>query len=350
MATEFVGWYNGHPDCRELDFDLSCRRAVVIGNGDVALDMARMLARSPDELATTDAADHALDALRASAIEEIVVVGRRGPAQAAFGNVELRELGELADADVVVDPADVVLDDRCVETAGPIARRNVEVLAGFARRRPAGKRKRVVLRFLRSPVAIVGEQAVEAVELAHNELRRDADGAQRAHSIARRETIEAGLVLRSIGYRGTPLDGVSFDEVCGTIPNEGGRVHDLRRQRTIRGEYVVGWIKRGPSGLIGTTKRDAKETVGRLVEDIRSGQLIEAADPAPESIEQLLRARAVRHVSHQGWEAIDRVERAAGEPAGRPRVKLCVRAREQLLAAARSGDVTASTRRRAQSA
>ncbi len=326
-ANEFVGWYNGHPDYRHLAFDLGCRRAVVIGNGNVAMDIVRMLARDPEELTATDVADHALDALRASAIEEIVIVGRRGPAHAAFTTPELRELAELPDVAVVVDPVEVLVDDgsaQALACAGSLtAQRNVALLRDLSRRDSGGKRRRVVLRFLRSPVAITGGQAVEAVELVHTELHYDADGTPRARATERRETIEAGLVLRSIGYRGLALDGVPFDEARGTIPNEGGRVRDPERAGTLRGEYAVGWIKRGPCGLIGTNKRDAQETVGRLFEDLREGRLLAPADPTRGSLERLLRARGLTWVSRQGWEAIDEAERAEGASAGRPRVKLC---------------------------
>jgi ferredoxin--NADP+ reductase len=343
-ATEFVAWYNGHPDYRDRKFDLSVKRAVVIGNGNVALDVARMLALTPDELASTDIADHALEALRESAIEEIVLLGRRSPAQAAFTNPELRELGELEDADVIVDPVDVVLDEhsaQAIEKQGELTeRRNVEILTDYSQRTPAGKRKRVVLRFLVSPLAIKGESRVEAVEIVHNKLTRDADGNLRARSTERHETIDAGLVFRSIGYRGLPLPGVPFDEVRGTIPNEAGRIIDPHAQHTITGEYAVGWIKRGPSGVIGTNKRDAQETVDLLIEDLHENRLLEPHDPSPESLETLLTEREVEYVSYQGWEEIDRTEKAVGEPQGRPRVKLCTF--EELLAAASPGALTSS--------
>jgi ferredoxin--NADP+ reductase len=337
-ATEFVAWYNGHPDYRDLEFDLSCKRAVVVGAGNVALDVARMLALTPDELAVTDVADHALDVLRESQIEEIVVLGRRGPAQAAFTNPELRELGELADADVLVDPDDVVIDEHsalAIAKEGELTeRRNVEILTGYSQREPTGKRKRVHLRFLVSPVAVHGNGRVEAVEIVRNKLSRDADGTMRARSTEQHETIEAGIVFRSIGYRGVPLPGLPFDETRGTIPNEAGRVLDPNDQRSIPGAYVAGWIKRGPTGVIGTNKRDAQETVELLIEDLHEGRLLEPADPSPDGIEALLRERRPGFVTYQGWEAIDAVEKAAGEPQGRPRVKLCTF--DELLEAAQS--------------
>ncbi len=326
-ATEFVAWYNAHPDFRDLEFDLSCRRAVVIGNGNVAMDVARMLVLPREELDVTDTADHAIEPMASSGIEEVVIVGRRGPAQAAFTNPELLELGELTDADVIVDPADMELDDqsaRSIEGEGEITpRRNVEILTGYSQRTPEGKRKRVVLRFLRSPVAIRGDGKVEAVELVRNELHHGGDGALKARATEDHETIEAGIVFRSIGYRGVPIDGVPFDEWKGAIPNEGGRVIDPHAQHAIPGEYVVGWIKRGPSGVIGTNKRDAQETVDHLVEDLHEGRLPEpAGDGSQEAVEAFLTERRPDHVSYQGWELIDAVEKAAGEPLGRPRVKL----------------------------
>ena len=335
-ATEFVAWYNGHPDYRDREFDLSCKRAIVVGNGNVAMDVARMLAITPAELERTDIADHALEVLRGHAIEEIVVLGRRGPAQAAFTNPELLELGEMLDADVLVDPRDVALDEhsaRSIESEGDLtARRNVEILTGYSERAPTGKRRRIILRFLVSPVAIIGDGRVQAVELAHNEIRYDGDGVLRAVPTERRETVEAGIVLRSIGYRGVALAGVPFDERRGTIPHEEGRVIDPLAGALVRGEYTVGWIKRGPSGVIGTNKKDAHETVACLLADFDRGALLEPADPAPEAVDALLAERRPEHVTYAGWQAIDLAERSAGEPHDRPRVKLC--SFDELLAAA----------------
>ena len=325
-ATEFVAWYNAHPDYRELEFDLSCRRAVVIGMGNVAADVGRMLALTREELERTDIADHAIDPMADSAIEEIVIVGRRGPAQAAFTNPELRELGELTDADVVVDPGEVELDDhsaRLVHGEGEITRRrNVEILTEFSRREPAGKRRRVILRFMRSPVEILGEDRVTAVRFVRNELHHGSDGSLRARATEEHETLEAGLVFRSIGYRGVPIEGVPFDDWKGAIPNEEGRVIDPEKQHAIPGEYVVGWIKRGPSGVIGTNKRDAQETVGHLLEDLAEQRLPEPPAAGRDAVEALVGERKPDYVSYAGWQLIDAAERAAGEPAGRPRVKL----------------------------
>jgi len=303
-ATEFVAWYNGHPDFQELQFDLSGERAIVIGNGNVAVDVARMLALTPDELAGTDTTHAAIDALNNAGIREIVMVGRRGPAQAAFTTPELHELGELAGADVIVDPADL-------EGAVPTdtnSERNLEVLREYAAREPSGKPKRLVLRFFWSPVRLLGDSHVEEVELVRNTL--DAD--MRAVPTDEHEMLDAGIVFRSVGYRGVELPGVPFDERTGTVPNERGRVEP--------GVYVAGWIKRGPSGVIGTNKKDATETVELLLEDLRDAP---RKDRPREEIDALLVERGVRLVLYPGWTSIDELERAAGEKLGRPRVKLC---------------------------
>jgi ferredoxin/flavodoxin---NADP+ reductase len=335
-ATEFVAWYNGHPDYRDLEFDLSGERAVVIGNGNVAADVARMLALTRDELAATDVADHALEVLAESNIREIVVLGRRGPAQAAFTNPELLELGEMTDADVEVDARDVELDELSrawleSEAASGTSRKNVEILRGYAGREPEGKRRRIVLRFLVSPLEILGTDRVEGIRICRNTLE-DEDGALRACTTDSTEELDCQIVFRSIGYKGVAVQGVPFDERRGTVPNEQGRILDPSGN-PITGEYVVGWIKRGPTGIIGTNKRDAQETVDALLEDLDADRLNEPEDPSRDSLEELLDERKPDHVTYTGWEAIDRAEKAAGEPQGRPRVKLTTT--EELLEAAR---------------
>ncbi|HET8895029.1 MAG TPA: FAD-dependent oxidoreductase [Gaiellaceae bacterium] len=310
-ATEFVAWYNGHPDYQELQFDLNVERAVVIGNGNVALDVARMLALTPEELAPTDTTDAAIAAIGSSSLKEIVLLGRRGPAQAAFTPPELAELGELAGADVVVDPADL----EGAEATDTHSERNLEILREFATRMPSGKARRVILRFFRSPVAILGDERVEGIEIVRNTL----DAEQRAVATDEREMIACGLVFRSVGYRGVGLPGVPFDQRSGTIANEGGRVAP--------GVYVAGWIKRGPTGVIGTNKKDATETVERLLADLTQPKGVSAAD-----VDAFLDERGVHRVMYAGWLAIDEVEQAAGVPQGRPRVKLCTW--DELLAAA----------------
>jgi ferredoxin/flavodoxin---NADP+ reductase len=333
-ATEFVAWYNGHPDYAEEDFDLSCKRAVVIGNGNVALDVARMLALSVEELQVTDIADHSIELLRDSNIEEIVVLGRRGPAQAAFTNPELRELADLELADVIVDAADMELDlasAAALETADGTIQRNVETLTRYSALTPGGKPRRIVLRFLTSPVAIEGTDKVEAIVVERNELIPGDDGSLRARPTGETERLETGLVLRAVGYVGKPLPGVPFDDRRATVLNEGGRVLETESGSPIPGLYAAGWIKRGPSGVIGTNKKCAQETTGRLFEDFAAG-LLPTPTSTPEALLERLRQK-VNVVDYSGWEAIDAHERALGEPSGRPRVKL-VRRDEQLERAA----------------
>ena len=333
-ATEFVAWYNGHPDYAEMEFDLSCKRAVVIGNGNVALDVARMLALSVDELGVTDIADHSIELLRDSNIEEIVVLGRRGPAQAAFTNPELRELADLELADVIVDPVDMDLDSAsaaALETAEGTIQRNVATLTSYSTLTPGGKPRRVVLRFLASPVAIEGTDRVQALVVERNELVTGDDGSLKARPTGVTERLETGLVLRAVGYVGKPLPGVPFDDRRATVLNEGGRVLEPDSGKPIPGLYAAGWIKRGPSGVIGTNKKCAQETTDRLLEDIAAGILPTPSD-TPEALLARLRAK-VNVVDYSGWEAIDAHERALGEPAGRPRVKIVSRD-EQLKRAA----------------
>ena len=351
-ATEFVNWYNAHPDFADHEFDLSSKRAVVIGNGNVAADVARMLALPRAELEITDTADHAIEALAGSGIEEIVVLGRRGPAQAAFTNPEVRELGELTDADIVIDPAEVTLDEpsRAYIESGdcdPTHRRNVEIFTEFSTRAPEGKPKRVVMRFCWSPVEIRGDGQVESIVIGRNELYRDESGAIRARDTGERAELECGLILRSIGYKGTGLEGIPFDTGRGVIPNQSGRVVDPESGEQVPGHYAVGWIKRGPSGVIGTNKKDALDTVNSIFQDLEAGRIPEPAvktrTPGGEAedvagvvpIAELLDERAGDHVTYLGWQAIDRAEVAAGEPHGRPRIKFC--RIEEMVEASRAG-------------
>jgi ferredoxin/flavodoxin---NADP+ reductase len=320
-ATQFVAWYNGHPHHADHEYDLSVQRAVVIGNGNVAIDVARMLVLPPEELAATDTADHAIEMLRASRLEEVVLLGRRGPVQAAFTNPELRELGELTRADVIVDPADLELDDASVAAlaeADGTTTRNVEIMREYASRAPAGKPQRVVLKFLRSPIALLGDGRVEAVRVAVNQIVASADGRLQAVPTGVEEDIPCGLVVRSIGYRGVEIPGIPFDARRGLIRNLGGRVIDHEDQPLL-GEYVVGWIKRGPSGVIGTNKKDAADTVARLLEDREAGAL---GAPELEPTEEWIAERAPRAVTWSGWANIDRHETGRGESLGRPRVKI----------------------------
>jgi ferredoxin/flavodoxin---NADP+ reductase len=331
-ATELVAWYNGHPDFQEVVFDLNVERAVVIGNGNVALDVARMLALTPEELAPTDTTDPAIEAIGTSSIREIVVVGRRGPAQASWTTQELKELGELAGADVVVDPTELELDSASEASLehDTNSQRNVEVLRGFAAREPTGKLVTVRLRFLASPVAIHGDGRVQSVELVRNRLEEQG-GRLVAVPTDEHETVECGLVFRSVGYRGVGLPELPFDERRGTIRNERGRVVDADGDH-VAATYCAGWIKRGPTGIIGTNKKDATETVAQLLEDVDEGRVSHREEVTADAIETLLEEREVQAVMYPGWTSIDEHERAAGEKLGRPRVKL--RTWDELLEAA----------------
>jgi ferredoxin--NADP+ reductase len=320
-ARDFVGWYNGHPDFRDLSMDLAVRRAVVIGNGNVALDVARVLATPPDRLAATDIADHALEALRGSLIRDVVIIGRRGPAQATFTSPELRELADLTGAAVLVDPAQVTSID--AESLPHVPRHNLQILRDYARSRPVNGSRRVTLRFLTAPIEIRGAGRVESIVLGRTEL----DSAGRAVDTGEREDLPAGLVLRAAGYRGVRVVGVPYDDAAGVIPHRGGRVEGGER------EYVAGWIKRGPTGIIGTNKKDAVDTVHTLAADLAAAPTPSRATE-PDVVESWLRERQPDLVDLAGWAAIDAADRAAGDRQGRPRVKLCTW--PDLLAAARS--------------
>ncbi|HEY6759572.1 MAG TPA: FAD-dependent oxidoreductase [Baekduia sp.] len=323
-ATQFVAWYNGHPDAADHDYDLSCERAVVVGNGNVAIDVARMLVLDPDELTPTDTADHAIEAFAQSQVKEVVLLGRRGPAQAAFTNPELRELADLQRAGVEVDVTDLQLDEHSaqwLETEADVtSRKNVEILRDYAAAGPKDASHKIILRFLRSPVEILGEGddgPVTGVRVGINRI----DENRRAVATGEEEVIEAGLVLRSIGYRGKPVADIPFDERRGLIRNTGGRVC-AESGDPHRGEYVVGWIKRGPSGVIGTNKKDAADTTAKIVEDRDAGHLNTPTITDPDEIAAFYAERAPDSVTWAGWEAIDAHEKSTGEPHGRPRVKL----------------------------
>jgi ferredoxin--NADP+ reductase len=322
-ATSFVAWYNGHPDFQEIPFDLDVERAVVIGNGNVAVDVARMLCLTAAELAPTDTNDAAIEALSNSGIKEIVMVGRRGPVQAAFTTPELKELGELEEADVIVDPADLDLDpaSEAQLAEDTKAQRNMEILREYAAREPAGKPKRLVLKFFASPTKILGDDKVTGIELVLNKLE-ESDGRISAVATGETETLDCGLVLRSVGYRGVPIEGVPFDERRATIQNEGGRVTD-DSGAPVTGLYCAGWIKRGPSGVIGTNRKCATDTVEKLLEDLSAGKLAGENPGGTDALPDLLEQRSVGYITYAGWQAIDESERGAGEPQGRPRVKLC---------------------------
>ncbi len=319
-AVDFVGWYNAHPHFEEMAPDLSTGRAVVVGNGNVALDVARILVTDPDVLGLTDIADHALKTLHDRGVEEVLIVGRRGPLQAPFTTLELRELGHLeglGDVDVVVDPADFAdISDEDVEAAGKTVRNNIKVLRGYAEQSPKGAKRRIVFRFRTSPIEIKGEGKVESIVLGRNELAADDSGRVVAKDTGEREEVPAQLIVRAVGYRGVPTAGLPFDEKSGTIPHTAGRVDGSRN------EYVVGWIKRGPTGVIGSNKSDSQETVDTLVQDLSGAELADFADNYSEELAEWLVERQPEVVTDDHWKLIDEHERTSGEPGGRPRVKL----------------------------
>lgn len=323
-ASDFVGWYNASPDQRNLTFDFSGDNVVVVGNGNVAMDVARVLMLPPDELAATDIGGHALRALSQNKVRQVTILGRRGPAQAAFTYRELKELADRDDIDVVVDPADMVLDPHSLhdtEQAPDRGRDQVlDLLRELSERPSRGHDRRIVFRFLVSPVEILGKDRVTGVEVVGNELYRGNNGELRARATDEREVIPADVVFRAIGYQGVALPGVPFDPITATIPNDRGRVIDPLTGQARPGEYVAGWIKRGPNGIIGTNKPDAQETVEALVEDVRDQRLRREVLPAP-VFERFLAERQGEVVSFDDWKYLDAREVEKGEELGRPRLK-----------------------------
>jgi len=326
-ATEFVAWYNGHPEFRDCQFDLSQERAAVVGVGNVAIDVARILCRSPEELEKTDIADYALEAFRQSRIREVYLLGRRGPAQAAFTNPEIKELGELADADVITLPDEVALDEL---SRASLARgqdrtglKKVEILQSYSVRAPRGKTRRLVIRFLVSPAEITGSAAGEvvALRLVRNRLYATPSGTVQAEATDQFEQLPVELVFRSVGYRGVPLPGVPFNERWSVILNEKGRVLDPDSKKPTRGEYAGGWIKRGPTGVIGTNKPDAAETVACMLEDLAQDLYLPAPRAAAQEAEQMLRDRQPKYVSYADWQRLNAIEVERGRALGRPRLK-----------------------------
>lgn len=320
-ATDFVAWYNAHPDYRDLAVDLSATHAVVVGNGNVAVDVARILVTSVADLARTDIADHALERLATSRITTVTMLGRRGPAQAAFTPKEIRELGELDGVTLRVNPTDLELDERSAALLDEDGGRIMKALSSVAGREPGPGDRVIELRFLTSPTELRGSGGrVTEVGVVANELVEE-DRALRARPTDRVGTIHAGLVLRAVGYRGAPIPGYPFDDRAGIIPNAAGRILTTPGGTPIPGRYVAGWIKRGPQGVIGTNKADAGETVAAIMEDLAAGRVSPPAEPAAAAAEATVRARAGRIVTWEDWQIIDRLERSAGAAAGRPRRK-----------------------------
>lgn len=325
-ATEFVAWYNGHPDYRHCRFDLSAESVVVVGVGNVAVDVARILCRTPDELVTTDITDYALDALRSSAVREVHMLGRRGPAQAAFTPPEVKELGEMEDAVTLVRPEEAEIDPLSkedLESAGRDIHRNLEIIDEFATHALDSRSKRLYIRFLVSPVEIVGDERgkVRSVRVVRNELYRDKSGRLRPRATDAFEEIPAGLVFRSVGYEGVALPDVPFDSDWNLILNDKGRVLDPDTRTHIIGHYVGGWIKRGPTGVIGTNKADAVETVRCMLEDLERDLLLAPVEPDTDAARRMIHERQPRTFSYDDWCRLDEIEQERGAEFGRPRVK-----------------------------
>jgi ferredoxin--NADP+ reductase len=320
-ATEFVGWYNSHPDFRDRTFDLDQEVAVIIGQGNVAADVCRILAKTVDELKHTDIAEHALEELARSRVREIHVIGRRGPAQAKFTAKELRELGELDDADVVVDPAELELNPESLaefeDRRGAGAKKNYEILKEFASRSLTGRGRRIYLRFLLSPVEILGRDQVEGIVLERNRLTGKPNE-QSARGTGERLELAAGLSFRSSGYRGTAMPGLPFDQRQGVFPTSEGRIVD-QAGAPIPGLYAAGWIKRGPTGIIGTNKPDSVATVASLLADL--DRLDTWPKPGADGLAGVLAERCSKVVSYDDWLQIDQAEVGRGAPKGKPREK-----------------------------
>lgn len=320
-ATEFVGWYNGHPDHRDKQFDLSCEAAAVVGIGNVAIDVVRILAQDPEVLAKTDIAAHAVEALRKSKIKRVYLLGRRGPVQAAFSPKEIEELGEVQRADLVVAQDELALDP--VSQAGlsdAEAKKNYEYLSEAAHRGAGAKAHKIFARFCVSPVELIGKDGkVAALKIERNALEPDGKGSVKAKGTGKFETLEGvGLVFRSVGYRGIPTPGVPFDEKAGRIANEAGRIMN---GAVVTGEYAVGWAKRGPSGLIGTNKADSVATVANMLADLKDGKLLKPSDVALEATPKLLASKGVKAVTFAQWKELDKLELANGKKAGKIREK-----------------------------
>lgn len=325
-ATEFVAWYNGHPDFAELEFDLTQERVAIFGIGNVAIDVARILAKTVDELRSTDIADYALDALSQSRVKEIIMLGRRGPAQAAFTTPEIKELGRLEDASTSILAEDLVLDPisstKLEESPDRSVLKKLEIMASYVDGTKPDASRSIRIRFLVSPTKILAgdDGGVGAIGVVRNRLEQQ--DSSRISSVATDETSEwpVGLVFRSVGYRGVQLQGLPFHKSWGLIKNQKGRVISDDGS-TMTGCYVGGWIKRGPTGVIGTNKPDANETVVCMLEDLASGAHFKPEPLDMDDIQSFIRSRQANVISYADWLRIDEMERAAGRAQGRPRVK-----------------------------
>jgi ferredoxin--NADP+ reductase len=326
-ATEFVAWYNGHPDYRDLQFDFSSERAAIIGVGNVAIDVARILSRTIDELSKTDIADYALDALKQSKIKEVYLIGRRGPVQAAFTPPEVKEVGEMQDADAITLPEEMQLDAlsaaELATTTDALVKRKVDTLMSYAGRTPSGKARILFIRFLLSPTELFGDSngRVMNMKLVRNTLVKSDSGALSAKATDQFQELPVGLVFRSVGYRGVALPDVPFDDKSGKIPNDKGRVLDPSSKAPVTGLYASGWIKRGPSGVIGDNRKDSVETVTMMLEDVQKGTLLNPANADAASAEKLVRERQPKYFSYADWLKLDKLEIERGKARGSPRVK-----------------------------
>jgi len=329
-ATEFVAWYNGHPDFLGRKFDLLQEIACVVGQGNVAMDVSRILCKTADELKKTDIAQHALEVLAQSKIKEVHLIGRRGPAQAAFTPPEIREFGELADCDPVLNPKDLELNpesqQELAEPANAPKKKNFEILKEFASRTALSKQRKFFIHFFKSPVEIQGSGRIQNIKLEINKLNGPA-GKQKAEGTGQFDELPCGLLFRSVGYRGVAIEGVPFDEKKGVFSNQGGRIVD--NNTVVPGLYATGWIKRGPSGIIGTNKPDSTETVGKLFEDVP--KLTVCSKPDTQAVIAFLKKKKVCFVTFADWKKIDAVEIARGTALGKPREKF-VRVEQMLKA------------------
>ena len=324
-ATEFVSWYNAHPDFREKRFNLDSEQAVIIGMGNVAIDVARILSHRNEELKKTDIADGALEALASSRIRDIWIIGRRGPVQAAFTPMEARELMHLPDTEVVLEPDALDLDSASrrylEEEAGKDVRKNIELLKSMLEAPAQDKKKRLHILFLASPVEVIGQNGrVSGLKLTRNRLVPRPDGSTRSKATNRTLELETGLLFRSVGYRGEPLPGVPFDDASGTIPNEAGQVFE--EGIPCPREFTAGWIKRGPSGVVGTNKPDAVESVQRMLGCLETDKAIPLESGEIGDITDLLKKKGVEYVSHSDWKLLEAHETEEGQALGRPRRKV----------------------------
>lgn len=326
-ATEFVAWYNGHPDYSDLDFDLSVKSVAIVGVGNVAVDVARILCRSNEELLETDIANYALDKLSRSNIKTVYMLGRRGPAQAAFTNPEVIELGRLGDADVRTLREEVEIDELTKEeierSQDKSTIKKLEIVKQFSDDNPDKKNKTLIIRFLVSPVEIIGDEKghVKKLKIVKNELYRNENGTLRPRATDKFEELDVGLVFRSIGYAGVPLPDLPFSERNGTLPNINGRITDNGSDEHLTGLYATGWIKRGPTGVIGTNKADSGETVKCMIEDIGKGQFLITDTHSDKQVLEFIKSRNPNFVTYKDWLKLDELEKERGKKHGRPRVK-----------------------------